>query len=46
MMRKEGEIRSLELRNSRLFIILIILGVIVIIGGANFFYMDRKRKLV
>jgi tetratricopeptide (TPR) repeat protein len=46
MMRKEGEIRSLELRNSRLFIILIILGLIVVIAGANFFYMDRKRKLV
>lgn len=46
ILRKEDEIKTLELRNSRLFIILSILGVIVIIGSVNFFYMDRKRKLV
>jgi tetratricopeptide (TPR) repeat protein len=46
ILKKEDEIKSLELRNSRLFIILTILGVIVIIGGVNFFYMDRRRKLV
>lgn len=46
MLRKEDEIKTLELRNTRLFIILSILGVIVIIGSINFFYMDRKRKLV
>jgi tetratricopeptide (TPR) repeat protein len=46
MLRKEDVIKSLELRNSRLFIILTILGVIVIIGSINIFYLDRKRKLV
>ncbi|HEU5146311.1 MAG TPA: tetratricopeptide repeat protein [Chryseosolibacter sp.] len=46
ILRKEDEIKTLELRNSRLFIILSILGVIVIIGSVNFFYMDRKRKLI
>ena len=46
ILKKEDEIKSLELRNSRLFIILMILGVIVIIGGINLFYLDRKRKLV
>lgn len=46
MLKKEDEIKSLELHNTRLFIILVILGVIVVIGGLNFFYLDRKRKLV
>jgi tetratricopeptide (TPR) repeat protein len=46
ILKKEDEIKSLELRNTRLFIILTILGVIVIIGGINFFYLDRRRKLV
>jgi tetratricopeptide (TPR) repeat protein len=46
ILKKEDEIKSLELHNSRLFIIMMILGVIVVIGGVNFFYMDRKRKLV
>lgn len=46
ILKKEDEIKTLELRNSRLFIILTILGVIVVIGGINFFYMDRKRKLI
>jgi tetratricopeptide (TPR) repeat protein len=46
IMRKEDVIKSLQLHNTRLFITLMILGVIVLIGGVNFFYMDRKRKLV
>jgi tetratricopeptide (TPR) repeat protein len=46
ILKKEDVIKSLELHNTRLFIILMILGVIVLIGGVNFFYMDRKRKLV
>ncbi len=46
MLRKEDEIKSLELHNSRLFILIIILGLIVVIAGFNLFYLDRKRKLV
>lgn len=46
ILKKEDEIKTLELHNSRLFIILTILAVIVVIGSINFFYMDRKRKLV
>lgn len=46
ILRKEDEIKSLELHNTRLFIILSILGVIIVIGSINFFYMDRKRKLI
>ena len=46
ILKAQDEIKSLELRNSRLFIILLILGVIVVIGTINIFYLDRKRKLV
>jgi len=46
LLKKEDVIKTLELRNTRLFIILTILGVIVIIAGINFFYLDRRRKLV
>lgn len=46
ILKKEDEIKTLELRNTRLFIIMAILGVIIVIGSINFYYMDRKRKLV
>ena len=46
MLKKEDEIKTLELRNSRLFIVLIILGVLVVLGVINLFYLDRKKKLV
>ncbi|MEX2234301.1 MAG: tetratricopeptide repeat protein [Cyclobacteriaceae bacterium] len=46
ILKKEDEIKSLELQKTRLFIILVILGVIVVIAGVNLFYLDRKRKLV
>jgi tetratricopeptide (TPR) repeat protein len=46
VLKKEGEIRDLELRNSRLFIILVILGVIVVLALFNLFYLDRKKRLI
>lgn len=46
ILRKEDEIKTLELRTTRLIIILAFLGVIVVIGSVNFFYVDRKRKLI
>jgi hypothetical protein len=46
VLKKEAEIKSLELRNSRLFIILVILGVIVVLAMFNLFYLDRKKKLI
>jgi tetratricopeptide (TPR) repeat protein len=45
-LKKEAEIRSLELYNSRLFIILVILGVLVVLALFNLFYLDRKKKLI
>jgi len=46
ILKKEAEINSLELRNSRLFIILVIMGVIIVIALFNLFYLDRKKKLI
>jgi Tfp pilus assembly protein PilF len=45
-LKKEDEIKTLELHNSRLFIILVILGVIIVIALFNLFYLDKKRKLI
>ncbi|HYG04324.1 MAG TPA: tetratricopeptide repeat protein [Chryseosolibacter sp.] len=46
VLKREAAIKALELKNSRLFIILVILAVIVLIAGFNMFYLDRRRKLV
>jgi tetratricopeptide (TPR) repeat protein len=46
LLKKEDEIKTLQLRNSRLFIILVILGVLVILALFNLFYLDSKKKLV
>jgi tetratricopeptide (TPR) repeat protein len=46
ILKKEDVIKTLELRNSRLFIILVILGVLVVLAVFNLFYLDRKKKLV
>lgn len=46
VLKKESEIRDLELKNSRLFIILVIMGVIIVLAVVNLVYLDRKRKLV
>jgi tetratricopeptide (TPR) repeat protein len=45
-LKKEDEIKTLELRNSRLFIIMVILGVIIVLALFNLFYLDRKKKLI
>ena len=45
LLRKEAEITSLELRNSRLFIISIVLGAFVIIGGLNLTLLSKKKIL-
>ena len=45
MLRQQNEIDKLELRNSRLFIILIIFAVLGILGGLNFYYIQKKTSL-
>jgi tetratricopeptide (TPR) repeat protein len=43
--KQKSEISSLELRNSRLFIVLMILAGLVVLGGFNFYYMNKRRVL-
>ncbi len=44
MLQQQGEITKLELRNTRMFILLIILAVLGIIGALNFFYINKKVR--
>ncbi|MBT1702274.1 tetratricopeptide repeat protein [Chryseosolibacter indicus] len=46
VLKKESEIQRLELRNSRLFIVMVILGVFFVLAIINLLYRDRKRKLI
>lgn len=43
LLRQEGEITKLELRSSRLFIILVIMGAFLLIGGLNLAYLSKKK---
>jgi tetratricopeptide (TPR) repeat protein len=43
LLRQEREITKLELHNSRLFIILIIMGAFLLIGGLNLAYLSKKK---
>ncbi len=45
LLRKEDEIKTLELRSSRLFIVSIVLGLLMVIGGFNYFYVSKKKKI-
>lgn len=45
MLQKEGEIKSLQLRNSRLFIVLVIVGVLTIMGAVNWYFMGKRKKI-
>ena len=46
ILRKEAEIRSLELSNTRLFITLLVLLVLVVLASINFYYMGRRKKFL
>jgi tetratricopeptide (TPR) repeat protein len=43
ILKKDDEITKLELQKSRLFIILVILGVLSTLGGLNFFYLSKRK---
>ncbi len=43
ILKKDDVITKLELQRSRLFIVLVILGVLTIIGGLNFFYLSKRK---
>jgi hypothetical protein len=46
MLKKEGEIQTLQLRNSRLFIVMMILGGLIVIGVINLYVMGNKKRLI
>lgn len=45
MYKQQSEINSLELRNRSLFIVLMVLGGLVVLGGFNFYYMNKRRAV-
>lgn len=44
ILKKEDQIKTLQLRNSRLFIVLIILAVLILIGVVNLYFMGGNRR--
>ncbi len=45
MLKKQSQIDKLELRYSRLVILLIIISVLGVLGGFNFYYINKKKSL-
>ncbi|MEJ7644592.1 MAG: tetratricopeptide repeat protein [Chryseolinea sp.] len=45
LLRQQSAIDSLELRNNRLVILITILGVLAVLGGLNFYYINKKKSL-
>jgi tetratricopeptide (TPR) repeat protein len=45
ILKKEDEIKSLELRNSRLFIVLSILGLLLILASVNFYFIGKRKRI-
>jgi tetratricopeptide (TPR) repeat protein len=43
VLKQQNEITRLELRSSRLFIVAVILGTLIVLGGLNFYYLSRKK---
>lgn len=46
LLKMDNEIKTLELHNSRLFISLLILSVIVVVASINFYYMGKRNKFI
>lgn len=46
ILRKQAEINTLELNNTRLFITLLVLLVLVVLASVNFYYMGRRKKFL
>lgn len=46
MLKKEAEIKTLELNNTRLFITLLVMVVIIVLAVINFYYMGKRRKFL
>ncbi len=46
MLKKESEIKTLELKYTRLFISMLVLAVLVILASINFIYMGKRKKFL
>lgn len=46
LLKKEAEIKTLQLNNTRLFIILLVLVLLVALASINFYYMGKRKKLI
>lgn len=45
LLKQDDEMKTLELHNSRLVIIMIILTVLVVLGALNYFYLGKKKVI-
>jgi len=45
ILKKQDEIKSLELKNRNLFIVLIILGAFAVLGAYNWLYLSKKKSI-
>ncbi|MCU0358031.1 MAG: tetratricopeptide repeat protein [Cyclobacteriaceae bacterium] len=45
-LKKAAELKTLQLRNSRLFIVAIILSLLLLVGIINYFFMDKLKELL
>ena len=46
MLKKQSEINNLALSNTRLVILSVVLVILAILAGVNFFFMSRRKKLL
>lgn len=46
ILKKESEIKTLQLSNTRLFIIMLVLVLLVILASVNFYYMGKRKQLL
>lgn len=46
MLKKQAEIKTLELNNTRLFITMLVLLVLIVLASINFYYMGRRKKFL
>jgi tetratricopeptide (TPR) repeat protein len=46
MLKKQAEINALELRTTRLFIVLAILALLLVVGAVNFYFMGKRKTIL
>lgn len=46
LLKKESEVKTLELSNTKLVVLLVVLTILVLLAGVNFFFMGKRKKLI